>query len=131
MSRSVAPRPGGRLTLREILRHGFCLLGEEPGREVVLGVTGRFWRPTGNVVPSSAADFRAPLPPGLARAAWNFVVEERSGRASLLTTETRVACADAAALRSFRRYWLVVGPFSALIRRHMLRSIASAARGAT
>lgn len=129
LSGSTARRPGARVTLRDILRHGFCLLGEEPGREVVLGVTGRFWKPTGNVVPSGAADFRAPLPPGLARAAWNFVVHERGDGTSLLTTETRVACADAAALRSFRRYWLVVGPFSALIRRHMLRAIAVAARG--
>jgi hypothetical protein len=131
LSSPAARRPGPRVTLREILRHGFCLLGEDPGREVVLGVTGRFWKPTGNIVPSAAADFRAPLPPGLARAAWNFVVQERGDGTSLLTTETRVACADVAALRSFRRYWLVVGPFSALIRRHMLRAIAGAARGPT
>lgn len=129
LSTPAARRPGARVTLREVLRHGFCLLGEEPGREVVLGVTGRFWKLTGNVMPSDASEFRAPLPPGLARAAWNFVVAERSDGTSLLTTETRVVCADAAALRSFRRYWLVVGPFSALIRRHMLRAIAVAARG--
>lgn len=129
LSGSAARRPDARVTLRDVLRNGFCLLGEEPGREVVLGVTGRFWKPTGNVTPSAAADFRAPLPPGIARAVWNFVVQERDDGTSLLTTETRVACADAAALRSFRRYWLMVGPFSALIRRHMLRAIAAAAHG--
>ena len=44
-----------------------------------------------------------------------------------MSTETRVLCADAAALRSFRRYWLVVGPFSGLIRILMLRAIAATA----
>jgi hypothetical protein len=125
--------PGGarrfstRVTLRDVLRQGFCLLGEQAGREVVIGVTGRFWKPTGNVAPTDPARFREPVPAGMARAAWNFIVAERAGGGSLLTTETRVLCADAAALRSFRRYWLVVGPFSALIRRYMLGTIAAAA----
>ena len=126
----AAVRPAAtRLTLREVLRHGFCLLAEERGREVVLGVTGCFWRPTGNLSPTDPTRFREPPPAGTARAAWNFVVSQRSGDASLLTTETRVLCADDAALRSFRRYWSVVGPFSGLIRRHMLRSIRRAAEG--
>lgn len=40
---------------------------------------------------------------------------------SRLVTETRVADVD---LR-FRMYWLVVGPFSALIRRRWLRAVAT------
>src|SRR6266404_2331751 len=59
-----APRsfrlPTRRLTLREVLRHGFCLVAEHPGREVVIGVVGRFWRPTGNIAPSRPDDFRQP-----------------------------------------------------------------------
>jgi hypothetical protein len=39
---------------------------------------------------------------------------------SRLVTETRVADVDL----GFRMYWLVVGPFSALIRRRWLRSVA-------
>jgi hypothetical protein len=41
------------------------------------------------------------------------------GRA-LLYTETRVAAMDDRARRAFRRYWLVVGPFSGLVRRRWL-----------
>jgi len=123
--------PASPVTLREILRHGFHLLAEEPGREVVLGVAGRFWQLTGNVAPTDPADFRKPLPPGMARAAWNFVVSERGRDSSLLATETRVFCADDASLRSFRRYRLVVGPLSGLIRSRMLRSIRAVAQGAT
>jgi hypothetical protein len=35
--------------------------------------------------------------------------------------ETRVALTDAASLRRFRRYWMVIGPFSGLLRRVALR----------
>jgi hypothetical protein len=41
-----------------------------------------------------------------------------------LTTETRVEALDDAARRAFLRYWRVVGPFSALIRRRWLKQIA-------
>lgn len=125
---AAARRFSTRVTLRDALRQGFCLLDEKPGCEVVIGVTGSFWRPTGNIALTDPTRFRDPVPAGMARAAWNFVVAEQTDGNSLLTTETRVLCADAAALRSFRRYWLVVGPFSALIRRHMLGSIAAAAQ---
>ena len=46
---------------------------------------------------------------------------------SLLTTETRVHALTPRARRLFRAYWLVVGPFSALIRRRWLKAIAHAA----
>ncbi len=130
-----APRsfrfPASRVTLHELLRHGFHLLAEEPGREVVLGIVGRFWRLTGNVVPTDPAAFRQPLLPGTARAAWNFLVSETEHGSSLVSTETRVLCADDASLRSFRRYWFVVGHFSALTRILLLRSIRATAQRAT
>src|SRR5215213_1917910 len=85
-------------TLDGLLRNGFVLMGERPGEELLLGVAGRFWRPTGDIV--------------------------------RLATETRVRCTDPASRRSFLRYWTVVGPFSGLIRREMLRSIRRAAESA-
>src|ERR1043166_2612830 len=41
-----------RLTLRDVLLHGFCLLAEDPGREGVIGIAGRFWGPPGTPQPS-------------------------------------------------------------------------------
>src|SRR5262249_50639703 len=41
-----APR---QITLQTIIERGFGQLAEEPGREVVLGVVGQFWRPAGNI----------------------------------------------------------------------------------
>lgn len=110
------------ITLSVILQHGFQLLAEEPEREVVLGVVGRFWRPMDTIVAFDPAAFTAPLAPGLAKAAWNFSVAAK-GDETVLSTETRVACADPASLRRFKLYWIVVGPFSGLIRILMLRAI--------
>jgi hypothetical protein len=119
--------PIGRVTLRDLMRSGFERLGEDPGREVVLGISGRFWQLSGNISPTDPARFTEPPSPGTARAAFNFLVAERSPRESVVATETRVLCADDAALRSFRCYWRVIGPFSGLIREAMLASIAAAA----
>jgi hypothetical protein len=54
-------------------------------------------------------------------------VARPEGTGCLLTTETRVHATTARARRLFRLYWLVVGPFSALVRRRWLRAIARAA----
>ena len=61
-------------------------------------------------------------PPGMAVAAWNFTVLP-TDEGSLVATETRVRCTDAAARRSFGRYWRVIRPFSGLVRRVALRAI--------
>jgi hypothetical protein len=99
------------------------LLTEEPGREIVLGVVGRFWQVSSGIhriEPEEFVDFDAP---GFAKAAWNFVVSERPGGGSTVVTETRVACTDADSRRKFTCYWRLVGPFSGLIRRVLLRGI--------
>ena len=112
--------------MRTILDAGFGLLAEKPGTEIVLGISGRFWRPTGNLSPFRREDFDQPVPPGMARGVWNFSVREISGDKTLLSTETRVTCGDVASRRKFRLYWLLVRPFSGLIRRLMLRAVRKA-----
>jgi hypothetical protein len=71
-------------------------------------------------------EFVAGLSPYGLEIAFDFRAEPRPG-GSLLTTETRVHARTRRARRLFRLYWLVVGPFSALIRRRWLRAIARAA----
>jgi len=56
------------------------------------------------------------------RMAAAFRAEPAAGGARV-STETRVAAVDAEARRAFRRYWLVVGPFSALIRGRWLAAV--------
>jgi len=119
-----------KVTLHTLMEAGFGRLAEEPGREIVLGVAGRFWRPTGNILPFSQDNFHGPVPPGLARAVWNFTVEEVSAGRTCLSTETRVVCGDRGSRWKFHVYWLLVRPFSGLIRILMLRTVRRASEGA-
>lgn len=121
-------RLGSRLTLPVLLgSEGFGILAEAPEREIVMGVAGRFWRPTGAVFPFAGERFTGTLPAGTAKAVWNFTLEEAGADRTLLATETRVVCADAAARRRFRLYWLLIRPWSGLIRIAMLHAVRRAA----
>lgn len=103
--------------------------GELPGvvledvREegIVLGLTGQFWRLLGRQrdkdAPTTADEFLAYARPDVCKAVIDFRVGEQR-----LSTETRVHVADPASRRKFRRYWLVVRPFSGLIRILLLRA---------
>lgn len=119
--RGLGPPP--QLTLDALIANGFAVLVEHPERELVMGLAGRFWTPTGGRIATDAAAFRGPIPPGSARVAWNFLAEPRADGSTLLCTETRIACADASARRRFRAYWFVIRPGSGLIRRAILRAI--------
>ena len=130
--RMRAGEPPRVLTLDAFSRGGFHLLAEEPGRELLIGLVGRFWTPSGGLTATDAERFRQPLAAGTAKAAWNFTVEEISPGRARLATETRVFCSDGASLRAFRCYWVVIRPFSGLIRRFMLRAVKMAVgRGIT
>jgi hypothetical protein len=107
-------------------RIAFTLIDEAPGQEFVLGIMGRFWTPTGQVVASTPDQFRQPPPAGLAQGVWSFRVTA-SGAGTVLSTETRVRCSDPVTRRQFARYWRIVRLGSGLIRRRMLRQIRSEA----
>ena len=115
------------VTMEGLLRSGFVLLDERENEEVVLGLVGRFWRPTGGLVRVTADELRAFDRPGYAVAAWSFALHPRPDGAVRLSTETRVRCTDDASRRSFKRYWALIGPFSGLTRVEMLRAIRRAA----
>jgi uncharacterized protein YndB with AHSA1/START domain len=120
--RMKTPRSSPRASLSDLSHSSFVLLEQSPPREIVLGITGRFWTFSPAIESVPAARFRDRIPPGLARAAWNFEVTAVDG-GSRLVTETRVECADQSTLRQFRRYWRFVAPGSGLIRRAMLGQI--------
>ncbi len=108
-----------------IERKGFVRLAEEPGREIVFGVVGRFWRLFGNAPFTQVRDrddFVSFAEPGYAKAAMSFLVRAE-GRGSRVVTETRITTTDDAAARKFRRYWRVVRPGSGLIRRSWLAAV--------
>jgi hypothetical protein len=118
-----------RPILEQATRGGFVVLAERPD-ELVLGVVGRFWTSTGGVRRIDAADFASFEAPGFAKAVMNFHARPVDG-GTVLTTETRIRGTDDEARRRFRRYWRVVMPGSAAIRRAWLRAIRRRAeRGA-
>ena len=47
-----------KITLQTLIDAGFGVLAEHPGKEIVLGVSGKFWRPTGNLSLFNRADRR-------------------------------------------------------------------------
>jgi hypothetical protein len=105
-------------------RYGaFLELDAVPQREILVGIAGRFWRPDGGIVRGlSPAEFAAFHAEGYARGVWNFSLSA-VGADTRLATETRVQTFGRAATTKFRLYWLLVGPFSGLIRHSMLREI--------
>ena len=116
-----------KVTLQTVIDSGFGILANEPD-EVVLGVTGRFWRLTGNLSPFDRDSFAGAIPAGFARAVWNFSLKSGGPGRTILSTETRVVCGDDASRWKFRLYWFFVRPFSGLIRRVMLRAVRRACR---
>jgi hypothetical protein len=110
-------------TLDGLLSNGFILLEENPPNEIVLGLVGKFWTLSGciqRMTPDALAAFNDA---GYAKAVWNFHLEEQADGSTLLSTETRVQCTDDVSRKKFLRYWFIVGPFSGLIRKEMLRTI--------
>ena len=101
----------------------FLLLATVAEQEVLLGIAGRFWRPDGGIVPGlTPEEFRTFHLDGYAKAVWNFSLAA-SNNGTQLSTETRVQTFGRAATMKLRLYWLVVGPFSGLMRKTMLREV--------
>ncbi len=122
-------RRGRSMRVRDFERFGFVRLPGSSEREIVLGLVGRFWRPSGGVVRVAPEDFVGFDRPGYMKAVWN-VRAEAAGKGAVVSTETRVAGTDARARWLFRPYWLVVRPFSGLIRRRLLKLVKTGAEGA-
>ena len=119
-------RRGPYRPLQENLsRSGFLLLEQREQEEIVRGVAGRFWTPSGGVVRLESPEaWRNFAVEGTARSAMNMHVEAIGDAQTRVITETRVLTFGPRARRSFRRYWLLIGPFSGLIRVLWLREIA-------
>jgi carbon monoxide dehydrogenase subunit G len=101
-------------------------LGEQPGREVVLGQIARPWqRGAERIIPANAEEFRRFDQPGYAKIVLSVHAEPRDLSTSELIIETRVWITDQDSRRHFGRYWLLVGPFSGVIRRLAMRALAA------
>ncbi len=100
---------------------GFLRLADDEPRELVVGAV--VLAPPGTRGALTEDVFKKPLPPGFARATMNFLVTPDGSDGSIVSTETRVFATSDDARRRFARYWRVIYPGSAIIRRMWLRAI--------
>jgi hypothetical protein len=123
--RSQIDRISGEQSLFDNLkRTGFIQLLVVPGEEIVYGLIGQFWRPTGGLCANlTAEEFHDFHREGFAKAVWNFELTELSPVSTRIATETRVQLFGSSTKWKFRLYWFFVGPFSGMIRIAMLRQV--------
>lgn len=118
--------------LAQVLGPTHVALSDRPGSHLVIGLAGPMWQLRGHMARfADAAAFHAFDEPGNAKAVLAFQVGRAADGRVLLTTETRVLATDAPSHRRFALYWLVIRPWSGLIRREWLRAIARRAERAS
>src|SRR5438046_869337 len=70
-ARSFPPQPH-QFTVDTFLKSGAILLGERPVEELLLGLVGQFWKPSGATQRLTSVGFRQFNQPGYAKAVINF-----------------------------------------------------------
>jgi len=101
---------------------GFMMLEERPGEEVVVGSVGQFWHLNIPFAEVNPEQFRAFEEPGWGKLAWAIIVEPLAGGSSI-SVELRITATDEDSWRRFQRYYRLIGPWSRLIRRSVLKQL--------
>jgi hypothetical protein len=119
---------GENVTLASLKDTKFKILAEKLNEEIVIGLAGKFWTPTGAMQDVDAGNFREFARAGFAKATWNFMLQGGTHKTNLspetvLTTETRIQCMDEKSRKSFGFYWTFISFFSGWIREEMLAVI--------
>lgn len=121
-------RPSG--TLRQWAESAGFLCLADTDEEIVFGQIGRFWSVRERealVSPRTVEEFQRFDDQRSAVAVVNVRWEELEPRLVRLSTETRVRALGPQARRRMRVYWLLIRPFSGLLRRSMLRGMKARA----
>lgn len=116
--RWTSQEPSGTL-IERMESGGFVLLAHVPNREIVFGLAGQFWKPSGGRVKITAEEFRTFTRDGYAKATMHMALVPLRDETEL-RAETRVTTYGRTATTCFRAYWTVIEPFSGWIRREML-----------
>ena len=115
--------PATATNLDGLLHVGFLLVDEIPNVEIVLGLVGKFWTLRAQILQMDAVQYTEFNQRGYAKLAWNFAIQESTSGLVRLSTETRVVCTDKRSRLRFKLYWFLIGRFSGLTRREMLRCV--------
>ena len=112
--------PTKRMHLQDFISDiGFTIIEENVPVENLIG----FWVKNKIEPITSPAGFINNTISAKVKAVWNFYLEEIDSNKVKLSTETRVICTTAISRVTFGLYWMVVKPFSGVIRNRMLQII--------
>ena len=116
--------------LKDMPAIGWIPLGERPGSELAFGQVGKPWKGLASFPeePVKRETFAGFDQPGFAKIVGSTSVVAYGERASIVTIETRVVCTDEDSRRRFRRYWLLIVPFSRYLRGTGLPALARKAQ---
>ena len=106
--------------LPQMLALGWGVLAEVPGREIVMGAVTKPWTPNPTFRALDPGHFAAFDEPDYVKIVWSLRADAIGPHESMFRTETRAAATDDFARLTFRRYWALVSPGVALIRRASL-----------
>lgn len=115
------------LSLRGLERLNFVRLETIKNSEMIIGLIGQFWQPSGLLQKFQPEEFIAFNDPAFAKATWSFTLMRTDENKTVLFTETRVLCPSSKSKKKFLIYWKVIQPFSSWIRREILKSIKAKA----
>jgi hypothetical protein len=107
----------------------FVLLEEVPDSEIIIGLIGKPWTPTGHLQKFQPHEFIPFNDKGYIKASWSFELVSISPTQTEVKTETRIACPTPLVRRRFGIYWFFIKPFSGIIRKAMLKAIKSELEG--
>lgn len=112
-----------RQPLLRLLPHAdFVLLGERPGKEIVIGAIGQFWA-NRSVPLRSRSQYAAHRDPRQVRLAISVRVVDLGDNWSRVVTETRAVCPDLQNRRTFDMYWRLTYPGNAAVRGQWLAAV--------
>lgn len=128
LMRARHAEPRSAQGLREQLEgFGWCLLAEEPGRELVFGAIAQPWKPNPAFIGMPAEQFVRFREPDYAKIAFTLRVDPIDDSRSRAQTETQVKTTDAKSRAKFRRYWALLSPGMELIRIVLLAQLKAEA----
>ena len=110
--------PTKRMHLQDFVTDvGFSIIEENNPIEILIG----FWATSAIQPITSPDDFINNTISARIKVGWNFYLDEINSNQIRLSTETRILCTTASAKVTFGLYWLIIRPFSGLIRNRMLQ----------
>jgi hypothetical protein len=128
---SSAAFPDNKSLLDQMLNSTFVKIEEQPPREIVFGLIvpssiGRVWKKSSGQIlkMADAAELTAFNNPDFLDVIANFTIKDESESGCVIVrTESRVKGLSEKARKNFRPYWLIIRPWSGLIRRLWLKAI--------